>query len=382
MDRCPKYHHPMIHGAAPVFVGAAIVGCSSPTVLLQIVPLVVQTLKGESVHTFALLDSGSQASLVLEKFADEVGLEGPREVLTLGTINSKEECKPSRKVSFAVKATSDDNAASSLLIPEAWTVPQLNLPKQTVTRSLMQTWPHIADLEIPEVNSKDVTVLLGANVLEAILQREVRRGTLGQPAAIRTAFGWTLTGSVRGFVASESLHVMHVHTIPSTDDLLHLQMQNWWRTDSFGTKYDQTSSITLEDKTALRTLEETVKHVGERYEVGMLWKRPNVEFPDNRSMPERRLISTEKALKRDNALTEKYKEIIDGYLVQGYPRKLTTEEAAVPVKKQWFLPHHAVLNPNKPGKVQMVMDARAKPTSHWMSATELSGRTGLPICYL
>lgn len=117
-----------------------------------------------------------------------MGLEGPREVLTLGTINSKEERKPSRKLSFSVKATSDDNAGSSLLIPEAWTVPQLNLPKQTVMRSLMQTWPHVVDLEIPEVDSMDVTVLLGANVLEAILQLEVRRGAPGQPAAIRTAF--------------------------------------------------------------------------------------------------------------------------------------------------------------------------------------------------
>jgi len=47
----------------------------------------------------------------------------------------------------------------------------------------MQTWPHVADLEIPDVDSEYVTVLLGANVLEAILQCEVRRGAPGQPVA-------------------------------------------------------------------------------------------------------------------------------------------------------------------------------------------------------
>ena len=77
-------------------------------------------------------------------------------------------------------------------------------------------------------------------------------------------------------------------------------------------------------------------------------------------MAERRLMSTEKVLKRDPALAEKYKEIIDGYVTKGFARKLTPEEAVVPAKKQWFLPHHPVLNPNKPGKVRMVMDARAK----------------------
>jgi len=106
VDNCPKQHQPLIHGAAPVSAAAAVVRCISPTVLLQIVPLVVQTPKGSNMRTYALLDSGSQASLILERFAEELGLDGPRDVLTLFTINSKRECKPSRKVSFAVKATS------------------------------------------------------------------------------------------------------------------------------------------------------------------------------------------------------------------------------------------------------------------------------------
>ena len=50
-------------------------------------------------------------------------------MLTVGTIDSKEVSKLSRKVSFSMKAVSDDSAATSILIQEAWTVPQLNLPK-------------------------------------------------------------------------------------------------------------------------------------------------------------------------------------------------------------------------------------------------------------
>ena len=127
VDSCLKHHHPLIHGAAPVFAGAAVVGCSSPPVLLQLVPLLVETPKGDIIHTYALLDSGSQATLILEKFADEVGREGSNKMLTLGTIDSKEVSKPSRNVSFSVKAASNDSAAMSILIPEAW--------------------PHVADLD-------------------------------------------------------------------------------------------------------------------------------------------------------------------------------------------------------------------------------------------
>ena len=104
-------------------------------------------------------------------------------------------------MSFAVKATSSGDDGPSYPVLEAWTIRQLNLPVQRITRSNMQTWPHVADLQIPEVDSKDVTILLDANVLEAILQREVRRGSTGQPATVLTAFGWTLTGSVKSLVA-------------------------------------------------------------------------------------------------------------------------------------------------------------------------------------
>ena len=35
---------------------------------------------------------------------------------------------------------------------------------------------------------------------------------------------------------------------------------------------------------------------------------------------------------------------------------MSPEEAQKPVKHQWFLPHHPVVNPNKPGKVRRVCD--------------------------
>ena len=124
MEGCDKYHHPLIHGAAPVFVGmpsvnnpppvpplnaaapvfvrASSVNCVPTSVLLQIVPIVVATPKGVKVSTFALLDSGSQTLLILESFADAIALDGENGPLQLGTINSSGRPVCSRKVSFHV----------------------------------------------------------------------------------------------------------------------------------------------------------------------------------------------------------------------------------------------------------------------------------------
>ena len=134
MEGCGKYHHPLIHGAAPVFVtmpsgnspppvpplniaapvfvGTSSVNCVPSAVLLQIVPVVVATPEGVKVSTFALLDSGSQTSLILENVADAIGLVGEESPLQLGTINSSGNPVRSRKVSFHVGATggSEDSA--------------------------------------------------------------------------------------------------------------------------------------------------------------------------------------------------------------------------------------------------------------------------------
>ena len=57
--------------------------------MLQIVPVVVATPEGVKVSTFALLDSGSQTSLILENFADAIGLVGEDSLLQLGTPRKK-----------------------------------------------------------------------------------------------------------------------------------------------------------------------------------------------------------------------------------------------------------------------------------------------------
>ena len=221
---------------------------------------------------------------------------------------------------------------------------------------MIQDFPHLTDLDIPEVDSEDVTILLGANVLEAILQHDVRRGRPGQPVAILTAFGWTLAGSVKSIVKPERLHVMHVRRVLNAEESLSKQVEDWWRTESFGTKYEDVTPRSREDKRALQTLERTVKHVCNRYELGMLWREEEVKFPDNPLMAEKRLESTERKLNRDEELAKKYCDIIEGYVDKGYVRKLTPGEASAPTPKHRVssapsgpLSQQAGQNPNRRG---------------------------------
>jgi hypothetical protein len=58
-------------------------------------------------------------------------------------------------------------------------------------------------------------------------------------------------------------------------------------------------------------------------------------------------------------LRGKYKAFVDDYLEKGYARKLTVEETARRTNKTWYLPHHGVFHPKKPGKIRVVFNAAA-----------------------
>ena len=54
-----------------------------------------------------------------------------------------------------------------------------------------------------------------------------------------------------------------------------------------------------------------------------------------------------------------YNDQILDYIELGYARRLADGEAAVVSDKTWTIPHHPVVNPNKPGQIWVVKDAAA-----------------------
>ena len=239
-------------------------------------------------------------------------------------------------------------------------MPKLNIPVPHINSSVRSKWCHVNELNIALPRPEQVEILLGANVIEGILQREVRIGEPGQPVAIKTHFGWALTGTISSLVPASEHHVMHVHRSRSDDlDLTNL-VQKWWDTELFGTTHSYAKPVSHEDRRTQKILEESVELVDGHVEAPLLWKDDDVSLPDNRLGALRRLEQTEKNLSRNPVKEKKYRETIESYAQLGHARKLEESEVSEPSSKRWYLPHHAVCNPNKPGKIRVVFDAAAK----------------------
>ena len=63
---------------------------------------------------------------------------------------------------------------------------------------------------------------------------------------------------------------------------------------------------------------------------------------------ETRISQLEGRSRRDDSYFQYYKKFMDEMLARGYAKKSTSSAL---LGKAWYIPHHGVFNPNKPGKI-------------------------------
>ena len=83
------------------------------------------------------------------------------------------------------------------------------------------------------------------------------------------------------------------------------------------------------------------------------------------------LILKENRTRYRHLLHEMYTKTVTDYIEKGYAKELEGE--STDSKKIWYLPHHPVMNVNKPGKVRLVFDCAAKYKDTSLNSQLLQG---------
>ena len=126
-------------------VGAASVG-RKDQVLLQFVPVYVHGPYGIK-QVNALLDLGSEISLVTERTSSQLGLDGPVRPLRISTIDSSQK-RLSRRVDLEIQPLSSDERFN---VTNVQTTRLLNVPGQAINWPAEKLkWPHLRDLNLQQ----------------------------------------------------------------------------------------------------------------------------------------------------------------------------------------------------------------------------------------
>lgn len=207
IDGCKSNHHRLLHNAPRIFPAkmgssssssrpaappaakppppptlppVSVPTCGATTVakrlvLLPIVPVVV-TSGGRSLSTFALLDSGSEVTMISEVVKKKLGLTGPAEDTRIGSWHSQDPSFKSTRVNFQVGSL---DGISTFDITAAYSVPPINLSKRYVDYGeVTEKWPHLASVPLTHTEAAEVMLLIGTDHGDALEILEYRKDSL------------------------------------------------------------------------------------------------------------------------------------------------------------------------------------------------------------
>ncbi|XP_058826902.1 uncharacterized protein LOC131686906 [Topomyia yanbarensis] len=333
---------------------------TSSQVLFRYLPIVLHGKHG-SIQTFALLDDGSELTLLDNELADELQLEGEITPLCLhwtGGEKRSEDC--SRSVGLEVSAK--HNRSKKYSLQGVRTVKGLLLPPQTLNvDELVSLYPHLKGLPITSYYKIRPRIMIGIKDQHLSLVQKSREGALHQPIAVKTRLGWTVCGGGNQENTANMVHsVFHVCARESsTDEELHKAMKEYFTLESLGVPQPKKTLLSMEEERAKFLLETRTVFKGDRYETGLLWRYENARLPDSYPTALRRLQYLKRRMDKNPQLAEALNQKIIDLVTKGYARILSDVELKKSFPRVWYLPIFPVTNINKPGKIRMVWDAAA-----------------------
>ena len=214
----------------------------SRKVLLKVSKVLIKN--GDRVmEAYAVLDDGSERTILLHEAAQRLSLKGEPEDLILRTVRQDQQVIHGVAVSFTVSSVSEPQ--KEFAICGAFTAELLSLAEHTHhTSTLQQKYKHLAGLPLQPLNKVQPLLLIGSDCPHLITPIEpVRLGPPGGPAAFKTRLGWTLQGPAHKLKRGlNQQHCLFTTTSPNAD--LFAQVERLWQMDVLPYRSEKTVTVT------------------------------------------------------------------------------------------------------------------------------------------
>jgi hypothetical protein len=221
---------------------------------------------------------------------------------------------------------------------------------------------HIADLILPAVDAP-VDIIIGTDCPEMFWTLDQRIGDRSAPVARKTQLGWILLGPI----AAELNNQCNLTTV----EPIQAAFERMLMADFEDVKTCE-PVMSVDDKRALKTMQDTIKTVDGKFHVGIPWKvNPEEALQNNRSMAESRLRMLKRKFDGNPKLAEDYTKTVEAYISDKHA--MLVEEGDLNEPHQWFLPHHAVFKRSNPEKCRVVFDCAAQYKGISLNDTILQG---------
>ncbi|XP_018403110.1 PREDICTED: uncharacterized protein LOC108780007, partial [Cyphomyrmex costatus] len=340
-------------------------------ILLATARLTVADRHGNPHPVRALIDQGSEVSLISEALVQHLRLPRSRAEVTIFGIGGSKSGFTRGKVTLNLISKVNGQQVKAV----AFILPRLSLYQGAAIRHA-RSWPHIKDLQLadPEFMATDpVELLLGAEVCSIILQDGLRKGDPQTPVAQRTLFGWILSGGC----GENQIAALRSSFQCTADHDLTALVQQFWDQEKEPTAF-------LAPSPNEQLCEKIFSQTHTRTETGRYMVRlPFASIPtplnDTCHSAQRMLTAMENKFKRNTRFGELYRDFLKEYEQLGH-MELTSKSSDSQEQGKCYLPHHGVLRESSASTKLRVVFNGSQPakTGKSLNSQLLTGANLLP----
>lgn len=321
---------------------------------MAVIPVRVRAKDSDkSVITYAFLDNGSNSSFCTESLMKQLGIIGQQVKISLSTLEKKNSITNSFLVRDLLVSDLDENEWISL--PTLYTRPEIPVSSSDIpTQDDVDQWPHLQGVFLPRLDA-EVGLLIASDVPKALDPLDIKYSQDGGPYASRTRIGWAVNGPLgrRHHSSRSSTFVAKV------DHRLQQMIEDFYNRDFTDPTADSKTEMSQDERRFMQIAEQTVELRNGHY-LSLPFKDRQTPVPSNKAQAWQRAIWLKKRLERDPKLYQDYKAFMEDILSKGYARKVSPDQKSPAKGTAWYIPHHGVYHPRKPGKIRVVFDCSAK----------------------
>ena len=287
--------------------------------VLQVIPVSIMNGK-QIVDTYALIDPGSTGTYIVENIAKSIDLKTDRKFNMNVQFLSASKSLPVSLTNFTIAPYADNEKTFS--VQNAFCTDHINLPPADTDElnTICQSSPHLRHIKFPDINNGHIGVLLGTACIAFTYALEWIRGSTNHPSGIRTELGWTIAGEfhvprkkksrqINSLIFYANANLSPEQSLSTSPDFL----QQFWDIEKTAVEPQIHQTLNEEEQQALQTLRATIRHTGERYEIGLPWK-PHASLPNNYFTALSQLRSLHKRLKEKPDTLQKFNSTIESDL--------------------------------------------------------------------
>ncbi|UYV74269.1 K02A2.6-like, partial [Cordylochernes scorpioides] len=370
---CKGKHHTMIHYDKPSTEGASAqventtpkehesainltntqqANCNDSHVLLATARIKIKNGLGKLCTCRALLDSGSQVTMITKGCCERLGLvQKKSDRMIIGVGNTPVQHSSSTvSVTFCPLNNSEEFSVEAVVTGVLTSeIPNFRLKDPN--------WPTLKNLKLADPEfyiQAPIDMILGADIYtELMLNGSISLGE-GLPMAINTRLGWVLLGKLMG--TSESNTEVCNLSLQSEPEL-EFVLKRFWETESV-----PSPDLCTQDEDCERLFSNNHGRDSHgRYWVKLPFRQHRPLLGESREKALRRFLSLEGKLCKNVKLYDQYRGFMKEYEHLNHMERVPIAEVKRELCRCYYMPHHPVIREQSTTtKMRIVFDASAK----------------------